>query len=60
MTGNELITPDLTDAPAVTGERADLLAALAQSRHFLRLTTRDLTTSRPRSGPPPVSSAWAG
>ncbi|GGO00894.1 mycothiol transferase [Microbispora bryophytorum] len=43
MTGNELITPDLTDAPAVTGERADLLAALAQSRHFLRLTTRDLT-----------------
>ena len=43
MTGNELTTPDLTDAPAVTGERADLLAALAQSRHFLRLTTRDLT-----------------
>ncbi|MGW0230615.1 DinB family protein [Actinopolymorpha singaporensis] len=26
-----------------TGERADLLAALAQARHFLRYTTRDLT-----------------
>ncbi|GAA5082262.1 putative damage-inducible protein DinB [Thermocatellispora tengchongensis] len=28
---------------AITGERADLLAALAQHRHFLRFTTRDLT-----------------
>ncbi|GAA2203888.1 DinB family protein [Nonomuraea monospora] len=27
----------------VTGERADLLAALANSRHFLRFTARDLT-----------------
>jgi len=27
----------------MTGERADLLAMLAKSRHFLRLTTRDLT-----------------
>lgn len=27
----------------VTGERADLLAALAQHRHFLRYTTRGLT-----------------
>ncbi|SDK78579.1 Protein of unknown function [Nonomuraea maritima] len=27
----------------LTGERADLLAALTQSRHFLRHTTRDLT-----------------
>ncbi|MFD0398346.1 DinB family protein [Kitasatospora sp. NPDC127121] len=26
-----------------TGERADLLAALAKQRHFLRFTTRDLT-----------------
>ncbi|MBU6536281.1 DinB family protein [Streptomyces mayonensis] len=34
---------DLTDAPAVTGERADLLEALAKQRHFLRFTTRDLT-----------------
>ncbi|MEU4537146.1 DinB family protein [Streptosporangium sp. NPDC023825] len=29
--------------PAVTGERADLLAMLAKHRHFLRFTTRDLT-----------------
>ncbi|MFE7564941.1 DinB family protein [Kitasatospora sp. NPDC057500] len=32
-----------TTAPAVTGERADLLAQLATQRHFLRFTTRDLT-----------------
>ncbi|MFE6872632.1 DinB family protein [Kitasatospora sp. NPDC057692] len=32
-----------TTAPAVTGERADLLAQLATQRHFLRHTTRDLT-----------------
>lgn len=29
--------------PTATGERADLLVALAKQRHFLRLTTRDLT-----------------
>jgi len=28
---------------ALTGERADLLESLAQARHFLRHTTRDLT-----------------
>ncbi|MFB7470228.1 DinB family protein [Kitasatospora sp. NPDC056184] len=32
-----------TTAPAVTGERADLLAQLATQRYFLRHTTRDLT-----------------
>ncbi|WP_030239661.1 DinB family protein [Streptomyces sp. NRRL S-350] len=32
-----------TAATAATGERADLLAALGQQRHFLRFTTRDLT-----------------
>ncbi|MFE2355951.1 DinB family protein [Streptomyces parvulus] len=32
-----------TAAPAATGERADLLEALAKQRHFLRFTTRDLT-----------------
>ncbi|PBC66206.1 uncharacterized protein DUF664 [Streptomyces sp. TLI_235] len=34
-----------TDRPttAPTGERADLLVALAKQRHFLRFTTRDLT-----------------
>jgi hypothetical protein len=31
------------DTTTVTGERADLLAMLAQSRHFLRYTARDLT-----------------
>ncbi len=31
------------DAPAPSGERADLLALLAAGRHFLRFTTRDLT-----------------
>ncbi|XVQ86040.1 DinB family protein [Microbispora siamensis] len=40
---NEPTTHDLADAPAITGERADLLAALAKNRHFLRFTTRDLT-----------------
>ncbi|QKW07933.1 DinB family protein [Streptomyces sp. NA04227] len=30
-------------APALTGERADLLETLATHRQFLRLTTRDLT-----------------
>ncbi|GAB2959331.1 DinB family protein [Micromonospora polyrhachis] len=49
MTVNELTTDDNTDAPTVhttadvTGEHADLLAMLAQYRHFLRFTTRDLT-----------------
>ena len=40
---NEVTTRDLADAPAVTGERADLLETLAKHRHFLRFTTRDLT-----------------
>lgn len=39
VTGNEPAAPE----PAVTGERADLLEALAKQRHFLRFTTRDLT-----------------
>lgn len=43
MTVNERTTSDLADAPAVTGERADLLAMLAKARHFLRFTTRGLT-----------------
>ncbi|MEU9133765.1 DinB family protein [Kitasatospora sp. NPDC048540] len=37
------VSESTTDAPAATGERADLLAALAKQRHFLRFTTRDLT-----------------
>ncbi|MBT2505914.1 DinB family protein [Streptomyces sp. ISL-98] len=43
MTVNELTTRDLAGAPAVTGERAEWLEALAKHRHFLRFTTRDLT-----------------
>ncbi|MEW9528551.1 DinB family protein [Microbispora sp. NPDC049125] len=43
MTVNELTSPDLSQTPDVTGERADLLAMLATHRHFLRFTTRDLT-----------------
>ncbi|GAA2599470.1 MULTISPECIES: DinB family protein [Streptomyces] len=42
-TTSEPTTSDLTEAPAVTGERADLLEMLAKHRHFLRFTTRDLT-----------------
>ena len=33
----------MSDAQAVTGERADLLESLARTRHFLRHTLRDLT-----------------
>ncbi len=37
-------THNTATAPATaTGERADLLEALAKQRHFLRFTTRDLT-----------------
>ena len=39
----EPTTRGLTEAPTLTGERADLLEALAKQRHFLRFTTRDLT-----------------
>ncbi|MFJ8545377.1 DinB family protein [Streptomyces sp. NPDC093586] len=43
MTFDETTTRDRAGAPAVTGERADLLETLAKHRHFLRFTTRDLT-----------------
>ncbi|POX54089.1 DinB family protein [Streptomyces sp. Ru72] len=43
MTFDEPTTPDRPHAPAVTGERADLLAVLAKHRDLLRLTTRELT-----------------
>jgi uncharacterized damage-inducible protein DinB len=36
------------DTTTLTGERADLLAALAKSRHFLRFTTRDLDDEQAR------------
>ncbi len=37
-----------TGASAAAGERADLLAMLAERRHFLRFTTRDLTDDQAR------------
>ncbi|CAM2875049.1 DinB family protein [Saccharomonospora xinjiangensis] len=41
-------TPHSPTAAGVTGERADLLAMLAQQRYFLRHTTRDLTDEQAR------------
>ncbi|MFD9124982.1 DinB family protein [Kitasatospora sp. NPDC059571] len=43
MTETRTIDEPTAAAPAPTGERADLLVALAKQRHFLRFTTRDLT-----------------
>ncbi|MEV5510822.1 DinB family protein [Streptomyces orinoci] len=43
MTMDKRTTGGQSKMPAVTGERADLLEALAKQRHFLRFTTRDLT-----------------
>ncbi|MBT3150998.1 DinB family protein [Streptomyces sp. CHD11] len=43
MAVDELTTPESAETPTVTGERADLLEVLANHRHFLRFTTRDLT-----------------
>jgi hypothetical protein len=39
------------DITTLTGERADLLAALAKARHFLRFTTRDLGDEQARQRP---------
>ncbi|WKX73762.1 DinB family protein [Streptomyces sp. XD-27] len=38
----------MSETTTDTGERADLLAMLAQHRHFLRFTTRDLTDEQAR------------
>ena len=43
MTMTEQTTTGQTTTGQISGERADLLAMLAQHRHFLRFTTRDLT-----------------
>ncbi|MER7754148.1 DinB family protein [Kitasatospora sp. NPDC097643] len=43
QTANAATTIDTAATAALTGERADLLTALAKQRHFLRFTTRDLT-----------------
>ena len=45
MTSSDSMTSDTTTVP---GERADLLAALAKARHFLRFTTRDLSDEQAR------------
>ncbi|MGP4110714.1 DinB family protein [Streptomyces sp. 4N509B] len=39
------------DELTLTGERADLLAALGKARHFLRFTTRDLTDEQAATRP---------
>ncbi len=38
----------MTATDTLTGERADLLASLANARHFLRYTTRDITDEQAR------------
>jgi hypothetical protein len=43
-----MTTDTFSETPAVTGERADLLEALAHARHFLRFTVRDLTDDQAR------------
>ncbi|MFJ8147127.1 DinB family protein [Streptomyces sp. NPDC096048] len=43
LSTGDATTGDPTEAPAVAGERADLLEMLAHQRRFLRFTTRDLT-----------------
>jgi uncharacterized damage-inducible protein DinB len=53
MTIGTPVTGDLAasgqaDASTADGERADLLAALAKNRHFLRFTTRGLTDEQAR------------
>ena len=37
-----------SDTTTISGERADLLDALAKARHFLRFTTRDITDEQAR------------
>jgi len=44
----DLAARDQADPFTADGERADLLATLAQHRHFLRFTARDLTDSQAR------------
>src|ERR1700757_5171751 len=44
----DLAASGQADASTAKGERADLLAALAKNRHFLRFTTRGLTDGQAR------------
>ncbi|MFD7919373.1 DinB family protein [Streptomyces sp. NPDC059740] len=43
MSDSQTTPKKAPEAPAATGERADLLEMLGRARHFLRFTTRDLT-----------------
>jgi uncharacterized damage-inducible protein DinB len=45
---SDLAASGQADASTADGERADLLAALAKNRHFLRFTTRGLTDEQAR------------
>ncbi|MER5968195.1 DinB family protein [Streptomyces sp. NPDC002055] len=51
MAVNKLFGNDAAEAAGVTGERAELLAMLAQQRSFLRLTTKDLSDEQARLRP---------
>ncbi|MFJ6695811.1 DinB family protein [Streptomyces sp. NPDC091272] len=53
MTDNEQapLHSAATTTPAVSRERADLLEVLAKQRHFLRLTTQNLTDEQARLRP---------
>lgn len=44
-------TAALDKTTQLTGERADILAVLSKTRHFLRFTTRDLTDEQAASSP---------
>ncbi|GAB2582404.1 DinB family protein [Streptomyces capparidis] len=49
-----------TTTAHLTGERADLLAALTHQRHFLRFTTRDLTDDQARRRTTPSELCLGG
>ncbi|HEX4359403.1 MAG TPA: DinB family protein [Pseudonocardia sp.] len=62
MTSTETATETSTQtsAPALTGERADLLDALGKQRFFLRFTTRELTDEQAAQRPTVSSLSLGG
>jgi uncharacterized damage-inducible protein DinB len=52
-------TVESPDLPALTGEHADLLATLSQTRFFLRFTTRELSDEQ-AAGRPTASALCLG
>ena len=48
------------DSSALSGERADLLAQLRTTRHFLKFTTRDLTDAQVAARPTPSELCLGG